>query len=123
MEKVYLDIFGREVKEDDVLLYCSPFDGLHALIVTGRDSDGTLLVSRLKSDGLEEGEEWLPVFDAPSLPFTKEELKSSARLRRFVRMAGTIENIKASRRCYPITLFSGYLIMKKLNPVIRVKGC
>jgi hypothetical protein len=123
IKREFLDILGRTVGIDDILIYCSPFDGMHALIVTQEDEDGMLYVSRVKTEGLDDGEEWLDAFDAPYLPFTDKELKYSAELRRFVTMSRTIERIKVSRRCYPITLYSGYIVMKKLNENIKVKGC
>jgi hypothetical protein len=123
IKREFLDALGRAVKMDDVLIYCSPFDGMHALIVTQEDEDGMLYVCRIKTDGLDDGEEWLDAFNAPTLPFTPEELKYSADLRRFVTMSRSIEHIKVSRRCYPITLYSGFIVMKALNQNIKVKGC
>jgi hypothetical protein len=45
IRREFRDMLGRVVKVDDILVYCSPFDGLHALLVTQEDEDGLLYVS------------------------------------------------------------------------------
>ena len=108
IRREFRDMLGRVVKVDDILVYCSPFDGLHALLVTQEDEDGLLYVSPLKSDRLDEGEEWLQVFDEPGS--RKGSLRNAVRY------------IKASRRCFPIELYKDYIILKDVDEETKIVG-
>jgi len=108
IRREFRDMLGRVVKIDDILVYCSPFDGLHALLVTQEDEDGLLYVSPLKSDRLDEGEEWLQAFDEPN--FCPEILNH------------TIRHIKVSRRCFPIELYKDYVILKSIDIKTKIVG-
>lgn len=108
IRREFRDMLGRVVKLGDILVYNSPFDGLHALLVTQEDEDGLLYVSPLKSDRLDEGEEWLQVFDEPG--------SRKGSLRNMVRY------IKASRRCFPIELYKDYIILKDVDEETKIVG-
>ena len=108
IRREFRDMLGRVVKVDDILVYCSPFDGLHALLVTREDEDGLLYVSPLKSDSLDDGEEWLQVFDEPRYYCN--------------RLEKTIKYIKAGRRCFSIELYSNYIIMKEVDEETKIVG-
>ena len=108
IKREFRDMLGRVVKVDDILVYCSPFDGLHALLVTQEDEDGLLYVSPLKSDCLDEGEEWLQAFD--ELGYRKGSLRN------------TIRYIKAGRRCFPIELYKDYIILREVDEDAKIVG-
>ena len=101
IRREFRDMLGRVIKVGDILTYCSPFDGLHALLVTLEDPDGLLYVTPLKSDRLDEGEEWLQAFDEPEYYMDNLNL--------------AIRYIKASRRCFPIELYKDYVILKPID--------
>ena len=108
IRREFRDMLGRVVKVGDVLVYNSPFDGLHALSVTLEDPDGLLYVSPLKSERLDEGEEWLQAFDEPRYCY---ELLNRA-----------IRHIKVSRRCFPIELYKDYIILKDVDEDTKIVG-
>ena len=108
IRREFRDMLGRVVKVNDILVYSSPFDGLHALLVTQEDEDGLLYVSPLKSDNLDEGEEWLQAFD--ELGYRKGSLRN------------TIRYIKASRRCFPIELYKDYIILREVDEDAKIVG-
>lgn len=107
-KREFRDMLGRVVKVDDILVYCSPFDGLHALLVTQEDPDGLLYVSPLKSERLDEGEEWFQAFDAPTYCWDILER--------------AIRHIKVSRRCFPIDLYSDYIILEDIDEETKIVG-
>ena len=108
IRREFRDMLGRVVKVDDILVYCSPFDGLHALLVTREDEDGLLYVSPLKSECLDKGEEWLQAFDIPSCAWEP--------------IHGAIRHIKVSRRCFPIELYQDYVILKSIDIKTKIVG-
>ena len=108
IKREFRDMLGRVVKVNDILVYSSPFDGLHALLVTQEDEDGLLYVSPLKSDNLDDGEEWLQVFDDPR--YCLELLEK------------VIKYIKVSRRCFSIELYKDYIILKDVDEVTKIVG-
>ena len=108
IRREFRDMLGRVVKVDDILVYCSPFDGLHALLVTLEDEDGLLYVSPLKSDYLDEGEEWLQAFDEPD--YCLDILNRA------------IRHIKVSRRCFPIELYQDYVILQRVDVKTKIVG-
>jgi hypothetical protein len=108
IKREFRDMLGRVVKVDDILVYCSPFDGLHALLVTMEDPDGLLYVSPLKSDRLDEGEEWLQAFDEPRIYWD--------------RMEKAIRHIKVGRRCFPIELYKDYIVLKDVDEETKIVG-
>ena len=116
VEKEFTDILGRVIKIDDILVYCSPFDGMHFLYVTLKDPDGTLYVSKLKADGIYDGEEYLEAFDHIYIP-PESGLYGKLEFRRSLK-----QNIKISRRCFPISLFSGYIVLRGIRKDIKLSG-
>ena len=108
IRREFRDMLGRVVKVNDILIYCSPFDGLHALFVTQEDEDGLLYVSPLKSDNLDEGEEWLQAFDSPEYSYSV--------------LGYSIQDIKISRRCFSIELYKDYIILQRVDVKKKIVG-
>lgn len=119
---IFKDILGRQVGVGDLFLYSIPEDGMHAAVITMEDKDGMLYVSRVKSEGLKDGREWLDLYDTPEKekkwvctgkdedgrPKFKEV--EEVPVNRWLRCL-----IKASREYYPITTFPEFIKMEPLD--------